>query len=96
MEIHKKVLPEYFEKLLSCEKKFELRLADEELKDAHIGDVLVLDEYTSLDHATRQPTGRSVRKEITGVTQLTLEELNKMFSKEEIEKRGFLIFSLKD
>ncbi|MFA4817374.1 MAG: DUF3850 domain-containing protein [Parcubacteria group bacterium] len=39
--IHKKVWKEYFEEIISGEKKFELRLADFEVKK---GDTLVLEE----------------------------------------------------
>lgn len=96
MEIHKKILPEYFDAVMSGEKKFELRLADEDLISAKPGDVLVLEEYTSLDKATRKPTGRVIKKVISDVQHLTLNELSQWWPREEIEKKGFLIFSLKD
>lgn len=41
MEIEKKVWPQYFEKILSGEKTFEIRLADFE---CGLGDVLLLKE----------------------------------------------------
>ena len=40
--IHKKVWPEFFEKIISGKKKFELRLADFEINE---GDILVLEEW---------------------------------------------------
>ena len=39
--VYKKVWPEFFEKIISGKKKFELRLADFEINE---GDTLVLDE----------------------------------------------------
>lgn len=42
-EIRKKTWPTYFHKVLSGEKKVELRIADFECKP---GDVLVLEEWT--------------------------------------------------
>lgn len=54
MDIHKKVWPEFFEKILSDEKRFELRLADFEVKK---GDTLILEEWNP---ETEQYTGRSV------------------------------------
>jgi ASC-1-like (ASCH) protein len=96
MEIHKKVLPEYFDALLSGEKKYELRLADEDFAGVKPGDVLVLEEWTSLDKANREATGRSIRKTISYVRTFTLDELSKYWPREEIEKKGLIIFSLAD
>jgi len=42
MKIEKKIWPEYFIKVLSGEKNFELRLADWECKP---GDILLLKEW---------------------------------------------------
>lgn len=95
MEIHKKILPEYFDALASGAKKFELRLADEDLKDVKPGDVLILEEWTGLG-ADRKPTGRVLRKAVTYVAKFTMEELSRLFSREEIQKRGFLLMSLAD
>lgn len=96
MEIHKKILPGYFEKLVSGEKKYELRFPDEDLIQAKPGDILVLDEWTDLDKEHRQPTGRSIKKEITDVRHFTLDEIYQWWPKEEVEKKGLMIFSLKD
>jgi len=60
-EIEKKVWPEFFEKILSGEKTFELRLADFKCKP---GDILILKEY---DPQTKKYTGRTIKKEITFV-----------------------------
>ena len=54
--IKKKIPPEYFELIKSGKKKFELRLADFDIKE---GDILVLEEC---DPKTRQYTGRTIEK----------------------------------
>ena len=41
-EIHKKTWPKYFQEILEGKKKFEVRLADFEVKE---GDTLILEEY---------------------------------------------------
>ena len=86
MKIEKKVLPEYFEKIISGEKTFELRLAD---WDCNIGDVLLLKEW---DPNTKEYTGRQIEKEITYV--LKTKDVS-LWSQEEIDKYGFQIISIK-
>ena len=87
MEIHKKAWPQWFEKILSGEKKYDLRLADFECKP---GDVLVFEEW---DPQTKQYTGRSVRKKVTYVGYL---KDHAIWPKEDVEKYGYQIFSLED
>lgn len=94
-EIHKKILPEYFDALASGAKKFELRVPDEDLADVQPGDVLVLEEWTSLG-ADRKPTGRMLRKTVTYARTFTLDELATFFTREAMEKKGLLIMSLGD
>lgn len=94
-EVHKKILPEYFDALASGAKKFELRIADEDLINVKPGDTLVLEEWTGLG-ADRKPTGRTLKKTITYVRNFTLDDLSKYWPREEIEKKGFLIMSLGD
>lgn len=86
MKIEKKVLPEYFEKILSGEKNFELRLADWECKP---GDILVLREY---DPKKNNYTGRKAEKEAGYV--LKTKDID-FFEKDDIEKYGYQIISLK-
>lgn len=86
MIIEKKILPKYFEKILSGEKNFELRLADFE---CGIGDVLVLKEY---DPKKEEFTGRNIEKEISYV--LKTNDLD-FWPKEDVEKYGYQIISLK-
>jgi ASC-1-like (ASCH) protein len=95
VEIHKKILPEYFDALASGEKKYELRLADEDFADMKVGDVLVLEEWTGLG-SERKPTGRSMKKTISHTHHFTLDELSKFWPREEIEEKGLLIMSLED
>jgi hypothetical protein len=86
MIIEKKIWPEYFEKILSGEKTFELRLADWQ---CNVGDLLILKEW---DPVTEQFTGRQVEKEVTYVGK-TKDQ--KFWPKEDVEKYGFQIISLK-
>lgn len=86
MKIEKKCWPESFAKILSGKKTTELRLADWDCKS---GDILVLQEY---DPKTQTYTGRTLEKEITFVMK-TKEQ--PYFKKEDVEKYGFLILSLK-
>jgi ASC-1-like (ASCH) protein len=89
MIIEKKTWPEYFEKILSGDKTFELRLADWE---CNIGDTLVLKEW---DPKTKSYTGRKVEKIVTYVAKTKDADKWNMFSKEDIEKFGFQIISFK-
>lgn len=56
MKIEKKTWPEFFEEILNGKKKFELRLADFDIKS---GDILVLREW---DPETKDYTGRKIEK----------------------------------
>jgi len=86
MKIEKKVWPQYFEKILSGEKKFELRLADWQC-DA--GDILVLREWNL---ETKEYTGRQIEEEVACVVKS--KDLN-MFTKGEIEKYGWQVIGFK-
>jgi len=85
MKIEKKIQKEHFEKILSGEKNFELRLADWECNPS---DILVLKEVDG----NRNYTGREIEKEVPYV--LKTKDIN-YFTPEEIEKYGFQIISLK-
>ncbi len=87
-KIVKKVLPGYFQDILDGKKKYEMRLNDFEVE---VGDVFVLEEWTSTDRATRQPTGRVIEKEATYLFKFKLEDL--WFTDEEIKEKGFQIIS---
>lgn len=86
MKIEKKVWPEYFRKIKSGNKTFELRLADWKCK---IGDVLVLKEW---DPKTKEYTGREIEKKVIYVIK-TKDQ--KFWNKEGVEKYGFQIISFK-
>ncbi|MFA6974036.1 MAG: DUF3850 domain-containing protein [Parcubacteria group bacterium] len=85
MKIEKKILSEYFEAVKNGSKTFELRLADWE---CNVGDVLVLREIDE----NRNYTGREIEKEVTYVLKTKDVEL---FPKEDVEKFGYQIISLK-
>ena len=80
MEIKKKTWPKFFEEILDGKKKFELRLADFDIKK---GDTLILEEY---DPSTKKYTGRTIRKTEGFVTKFNPLEAHNV---EEIKKFGF-------
>jgi hypothetical protein len=86
MKIEKKTNIEYFKKVLSGEKNFELRLADWECK---AGDILVLREW---DPNNKEYTGRQIEKEVGCV--LKTKDVN-IFPEEDVLKYGYQIISLK-
>jgi len=85
MKIEKKIQKWSFDKILSGEKTFELRLAD---WNCNTGDTLILREIDD----QRNYTGRIIEKEITYV--LKTKDIN-LFPKEDVEKYGFQIISFK-
>jgi len=87
--IEKKTLPEYFEKVLSGEKKFDLRLADFDIAE---GDTLVFREW---DPATKDYTGREVKKQVTMVLK-TKDTSWHNHTPEEIEKYGWQVIGVED
>ena len=87
MDIRKKVWSKYFERVLSGEKKVELRIADFECKP---GDVLVLEEW---DPETKKYSGRKIRKKVSYVMKTKDAPFR---TKEEIDKYGYLIMQMED
>ena len=83
--IHKKIWPEYFELVKSGKKKFELRLADFDIKE---GDTLVLEEW---DPETKEYTGRKIEKKVDFVLKFNLD---KHGQKKEIEEKGLYVIQL--
>ena len=83
-EIIKKTYYDSFEKVLSGEKKFDIRLADEDYEE---GDILVLKEIDK----ERNFTGRELRKKITFV--LKTKDCD-FWKKGDIDKFGFAVLSL--
>jgi len=86
--IKKKAWPVLFEKVLSGKKKFDIRLADFDIKE---GNILILEEYNP---KTKQYTGRIIKKKVGYI--LSTKSMEKMYSKKEIEKYGFNIIQLED
>ncbi|MEI6597019.1 MAG: DUF3850 domain-containing protein [bacterium] len=86
MKIEKKIWSQYFEKVISGEKKFELRLADWE---CNAGDILVLREWNP---ETKEYTGRQIQKEVGYV--IKTKECN-LFSREDIERYGWQVIGFK-
>lgn len=95
-EIHKKISPEYFEKIQSGEKTFEYRLNDFECEP---GDVLVLEEYDYPNGQNttdgRYPTGRTLRCKVGYVAHtVDFDWLERPDVKADFEKYGAQIISL--
>ena len=80
MEIKKKTLPKYFEKIITGEKRIEVRLADFKLKK---GDILVLKEYNP---KMKQYTGRTIKKKVKKLFMFNPAEAH---SFKDIKKFGF-------
>jgi ASC-1-like (ASCH) protein len=83
--IKKKISPDYFELINSDKKRFELRLADFDIKE---GDTLMLEEWNP---ETKQYTGRKIQKLVNYVLRFRLNDFGQ---KEEIEKNGLFVIQL--
>jgi len=80
--ITKKIPLEYFELVKIGKKKFELRLAEFDVKE---GDLLVLEEW---DSVKKEYTGRKIEKYINYVFKFDLDAFGQ---KEEIIQKGLCI-----
>ena len=80
--INKKIWPKYFELVKSGKKRFELRLADFNIKE---GDILVLEEW---DPRKKKYTGRKIKRKVKYVLRFHLDDFGQ---KEEIEKKGLYV-----
>ncbi|KKP31408.1 MAG: hypothetical protein A2312_01425 [Candidatus Staskawiczbacteria bacterium RIFOXYB2_FULL_32_9] len=78
MEIKKKIWQEYFELVKAGKKRFEVRLADFEVKE---GDVLILEEWNP---KTKEYTGRKIEKKVDFVLSFKLDSFGQ--EKEILEK----------
>jgi len=87
-KVVKKVLPEYFQDILDGKKKYEFRLND---FDIEVGDILVLEEYTTSDINTRKPTGRVIEKEVSYLRKFKPQDL--WFPEEDFKEKGVQIIS---
>ncbi len=85
MVVKKKIWPAYFERVVTGQKKFELRLGDFAIGE---GDTLVLEEW---DLRTKRYSGRSVETTVTGVLKTT--EVS-FWPVEEVERHGYQIIQI--
>jgi ribosomal protein S17 len=86
VKIKKKILPEYFQKILDGKKTYELRLAN---WDCNEGDILILQEWNPKN---KEFTGRVIEKEVTYIGKTKNLDF---WSKEDVEKYGYQIISFK-
>ncbi len=86
MKIEKKVWTGYFDKILSGEKTFELRLADFECK---VGDILVLREWNP---ETKSFTNRTIEKRVTFIFKTKGQ---KFWPEEKVSKYGYQVLAFK-
>lgn len=86
--IVKKILPEYFDLIVSGKKKFEFRVANFKIEE---GDTLVLEEWGSCDKKTRKPTGRVIEKKVGYVRKFHPDEFKQQ---EELLEKGFYIIQI--
>jgi len=87
MIIEKKAIPSLFQKVWTGEKTFDARLNRFKCK---AGDILVLREW---DPKKEVYTGRKLEKKVTFV--LKSKDLEKFWSKKEVDKYGFQIIAFK-
>ncbi|MDP3685661.1 MAG: DUF3850 domain-containing protein [bacterium] len=85
-KIEKKVWPQFFEKITSGDKTFDIRLADFECAP---GDILVLREWNP---ESLQYTGRKTEKEVTYVAKT---KGFTFWSQEDVEKYGFQVIGFR-
>lgn len=83
--ITKKILPEWFDKVASGQKKYELRLADFGIQD---GDTLRLEEWVG-EGENRRATGRVIEKTVTYVRHVDLAAW--LQKQPEISEKGFYV-----
>ena len=84
--IRKKTWKDLFEKVLSGEKKFDVRIADFDVKE---GDMLVLEEW---DEEKKDYTGRKIEADVSFV--LRTKDM-KFWSQEDIDRYGFQVMQFK-
>lgn len=85
--IEKKILPEYFDRIATGEKTYELRLADWKCEQ---GDTLILVEVNA---KTKKPTGRTMRRKVGYVGKTKGLDF---WTDKEIAEHGYQIISLLD
>ena len=83
--IKKKIWQEYFDIVASGKKKFELRLADFNVKE---GDTLILEEWNP---KTKQYTGRKIEKKVSYVLRFKLDDFGQ---EEKIKEKGLIVIQM--
>ncbi len=83
--IKKKAWPDLFELVKAGKKKFDLRLADFDIKE---GDTLILEEWNP---EKKEYTGRKIEKKVTYLLKFNLDSFGQ---KKEIEKDGLYILQI--
>lgn len=83
--IRKKCWPELFELVESGKKRFDIRVADFDIKES---DTLILEEW---DPETKEYTGRTIKKRVGYILKLTLDQFGQ---KELVEKEGLYAIQL--
>ena len=81
-EIRKKIWPKYFQLVKSDKKKFELRLADFDIKE---GDTFILEEWNP---KTKEYTGRKIKTKVKYVLKFNLNDFGQ---NKDIEKKGLYV-----
>lgn len=87
MIIKKKIWPEFFNLIKSGKKRFDLRVANFDIKE---GDTLVLEEW---DPQIKAYTGRKITKKVGYILRF---KLNDFGQEEEIKKHGLCVIQLED
>ncbi len=83
--VKKKIWPKFFEDIQSGRKKFELRLADFDVKE---GDTLILEEWNP---QTKQYTGKTLEKKVNYLLKFDLDAFGQ---KKEVEEKGFYVIQI--
>jgi ASC-1-like (ASCH) protein len=84
--IKKKIWPQYFDVVASGKKRFELRIADFNIKE---GDTLILEEW---DPETKQYTGRKIEKSVDFILNFDLDDFGQS---EMIKEKGLFVIQFK-
>ena len=87
MIIKKKVQGKYFDAFQDGKKRFEVRLANFECDE---GDTLILQEQKD---GTEKMTGRETACEV--LYKFNIKDIEKFYSKEDIEKYGLVILTIR-
>lgn len=85
--IKKKIWPKYFKLVKSGKKRFDVRVADFDIKE---GDTLILEEW---DPQTKKYTGRSLTRKVDYLLKFDLDTFGQ---RESIKKNGLYVLQLSE